>query len=87
MMKPLPIIDSVYAMLIEDESQAEVQTSAPSFSSVSASFSTTVQKPYGQSLPASIQKPYTQRVSFEMPKKPNSSIICKYCKKPGHSID
>ncbi|XP_070019508.1 uncharacterized protein LOC142180715 [Nicotiana tabacum] len=42
MMKPLPNIDTVYAILIEDESQADAKNSIPSFSLESASFTTAV---------------------------------------------
>ncbi|XP_019257643.1 PREDICTED: uncharacterized protein LOC109235846 [Nicotiana attenuata] len=83
MMKPLPDIDTVYAILIEDESQTDAKTSVPSFSSESASFSTAVQKP----ISTGVQKPYSQRVNFDPSRKFNSNLICKYYKKPGHSIE
>ncbi|XP_075087845.1 uncharacterized protein LOC142169823 [Nicotiana tabacum] len=82
-MKPLPDIDTAYAMLVNDESQCEAQALVPSFSSESASFSTSVQKPYTGSSPAGIQKSYSQKVNFN-PKRAN--VIGKYCKKPGHTI-
>ncbi|MCD7472625.1 hypothetical protein HAX54_013906 [Datura stramonium] len=59
MMKPLSDVDNVYSMLINGESQSEVQSSISSFNSESASFSTAV------------QKPYTQRVNFNPGQKGN----------------
>ncbi|XP_070017967.1 uncharacterized protein [Nicotiana sylvestris] len=44
--KPLPDIDTTYSMMLNDESQCEAQSSAPSFSPETASFSTNVQKSY-----------------------------------------
>ncbi|XP_019230034.1 PREDICTED: uncharacterized protein LOC109211000 [Nicotiana attenuata] len=40
LMKPLPDVDSVYTMLVNDESQSTVQTAIPSFNSNSVAFST-----------------------------------------------
>ncbi|XP_070057449.1 uncharacterized protein [Nicotiana tomentosiformis] len=54
MMKPLPNIDNVYAILIEDESQADVKNSILSFSLESTPFTTAVLKP----LSTGVQKPY-----------------------------
>ncbi|XP_019238963.1 PREDICTED: uncharacterized protein LOC109219019 [Nicotiana attenuata] len=94
LMKPLPDIDSVYAMLIEDESQAEVQISNSVFSPESASFSTNVQKPMNSRMQfdttresTRVQRPFTQRINFDPTKKGNSSLMCRYCKKPGHLIE
>ncbi|XP_009758717.1 uncharacterized protein [Nicotiana sylvestris] len=82
LMKPLPDIDSVYAMLIEDESQVEVQPSNPTFNSDLTSFFSGVQKPYPMRVNFESSK-----VNFESSKKGNTNMVCIYCKNPGHSID
>lgn len=46
MIKPLPDLDSVYSMLIHDETQSEVHSSRPSFSSDSPAFHVSTQRPY-----------------------------------------
>ncbi|XP_016510401.2 uncharacterized protein LOC107827725 [Nicotiana tabacum] len=82
-MKPMPDIDSVYAMLIEDESQVEVQPATPSFSSDSSSFSTGVQKPYT----SRVNFDASNKVNFDASGKGNSNMVCSYCKKLVHLID
>ncbi|XP_016470676.2 uncharacterized protein LOC107792926 [Nicotiana tabacum] len=88
MMKPFPGVENVYSMLINNESQSEVQATVPSFSSDSVAFSTGAQKPYPQNYP---QKPYphnyTQQIQFDSSRKPNANLVCRYCKKPGHVIE
>ncbi|XP_075079980.1 uncharacterized protein LOC142165297 [Nicotiana tabacum] len=74
---------SVYAMLIEDEIQIEVQPVTPSFSTDLASFSTGVQKPYT----SRVNFDASNKVNFDASRKENSNMVCRYCKKPGHSID
>ncbi|XP_075099267.1 uncharacterized protein LOC142176098 [Nicotiana tabacum] len=89
LMKPLPDIDSVYAMLIEDESQVKSQSSNPTFILNSASFATGVQKPFNfaYNSEATTQKPFNSRVNFDSAKRGNSNLMYRYCKKPGHLID
>lgn len=55
--KPLSDVDSVYDMLINDESPVEIHTPTPSFNFGSAAFSTR------------IKKSYYQKVKFEQNKK------------------
>lgn len=94
LMKPLPDNDSVYAMLIEDESQAEVQISNFSFSPESSSFATNVQKPMNSRVPfdttrdnTRVQRSFTPRINFDSAKKGNSSLMCRCYKKHGHLIE
>nr|XP_009801078.1 PREDICTED: uncharacterized protein LOC104246882 [Nicotiana sylvestris] len=54
--KPLPDIDTTYSMMLNDESQCEAQSSAPSFSPETASFSTNVQKSYSGPATAAMQR-------------------------------
>ncbi|XP_075104231.1 uncharacterized protein LOC107811066 [Nicotiana tabacum] len=80
MMKPLPDVDSVYSMLINDESESGIQAHVPSLNSDFLAFYAGVQKPYSQRVNFDSQK-----ASFDPSRKNN--IICRYCKKPGHQID
>ncbi|XP_019224674.1 PREDICTED: uncharacterized protein LOC109206313 [Nicotiana attenuata] len=80
MMKPLPDVDSVYSILVNDESQSSVQANVPSLNSDSTAFSAGVQKSYSQRVNFD-----TQRASFNPSRKNN--IVCRYCKKPGHQIE
>ncbi|XP_019241551.1 PREDICTED: uncharacterized protein LOC109221526 [Nicotiana attenuata] len=80
MMKPLPDVDSVYSMLVNDESQSSVQSNVSSLNSDSTAFSAGVQKPYSQRVNFD-----SQRASFDSSRKNN--IVCRYCKNPGHQID
>nr|XP_009798056.1 PREDICTED: uncharacterized protein LOC104244342 [Nicotiana sylvestris] len=82
LMKLLSNIDSVYAMLIEAESQVEVQPSNSTFNSDSASFFSSIQKSYPMRVHFESSK-----VNFESSKKGNTNMVGRYCKKPGHSID
>ncbi|XP_019236900.1 PREDICTED: uncharacterized protein LOC109217124 [Nicotiana attenuata] len=50
LMKPLPDVDSVYTMLVNDESQFTVQTAIPSFNTDSVAFSTDTVKRPGHSI-------------------------------------
>ncbi|XP_019259465.1 PREDICTED: uncharacterized protein LOC109237601 [Nicotiana attenuata] len=89
MMQPVPSLDTVYNILLQDEKQRQVIPNTQ-FNSESASFNANFNKPSPQFPP---QKQYTQRVNFDpYGQKVNSdqtkvSLSCKYCKKPGHTIE
>ncbi|XP_019261605.1 PREDICTED: uncharacterized protein LOC109239486 [Nicotiana attenuata] len=78
MMQPPPLLDSAYNILLQDESQRQVQFN-PQLTPESASFNANVN--VKQQFPP---KQYNQKVDFDHSK---GNMFCKYCKKPGHLID
>ncbi|XP_019229857.1 PREDICTED: uncharacterized protein LOC109210841 [Nicotiana attenuata] len=88
MMQPLPSHDTVYNILLQDESQRHVN-STPQFNSESASFNANASHFPKPLLPPPKQQ-YNQRVAFDQKMhvdQTRGSLFCRYCKKPGHLID
>ncbi|XP_019259221.1 PREDICTED: uncharacterized protein LOC109237378 [Nicotiana attenuata] len=88
MMQPLPSLDTVYNILLQDESQRHVN-STPQFNSESASFNANASHFPKPLLPPPKQQ-YNQRVAFDQKMhvdQTRGSLFCRYCKKPGHLID
>ncbi|XP_075091787.1 uncharacterized protein LOC107825227 [Nicotiana tabacum] len=91
MMQPLPSLDSVYNILLQDKKQRQVNPN-PSFQSESASFN--VNSFLNKSIPPHFQqkqfnpqaqqRQFHQRVTFDQSR---NAAYCKYCTKPGHMVE
>ncbi|XP_074377288.1 uncharacterized protein LOC141718806 [Apium graveolens] len=77
MSSPLPSIGQVYNILLQEESQREIQSGAH-FMSDSASLAVNTKFQSGSS------QGFRRKFNFESKK---SILHCNYCKKPGHLID
>ncbi|XP_070019984.1 uncharacterized protein [Nicotiana sylvestris] len=88
MMQPLPSLDTVYNILLQDESQRHVN-STPQFNSESASFNANASH-FLKSLLPSPKQQYNQKVAFDQKMnvdQTKGSLFCRYCKKPEHFIE
>nr|XP_016444656.1 PREDICTED: uncharacterized protein LOC107769913 [Nicotiana tabacum] len=90
MMQPLPSLDSVYNILLQDEKQRQVNPN-PSFQSESASFNVnssfnkSIQPHFQQKqINPQAQEQFHQRVNFDQPR---NVVFCKYCKKPAQMVE
>nr|XP_009778056.1 PREDICTED: uncharacterized protein LOC104227505 [Nicotiana sylvestris] len=89
MMHPLPSIDNVYNILLQDEKQRQVLPNPQAYSE-SASFHANSNKFSPQ---FSSQQQYPQKLKFDQynqrvnPDHSKASLFCKYCKKLGHVIE
>ncbi|XP_019237780.1 PREDICTED: uncharacterized protein LOC109217935 [Nicotiana attenuata] len=89
MMHPLPSIDNVYNILLQDEKQRQVLPNPQAYSE-SASFHANSNKFPPQFSP---QQQYPQKLKFDQfnqrvnPDHSTASLFCKYCKKHGHVIE
>ena len=72
MRSPLPPIGQVYNLLLQDETQREIQAPQSHFMAESASMNVNVNKP--QFASANVYKP-------------KAKMQCTYCKKPGHLVE
>nr|XP_016481241.1 PREDICTED: uncharacterized protein LOC107802288 [Nicotiana tabacum] len=91
MMNPLPSLDNVCNILLQDEKQRQ-KTLNTHFTPDLASFNANTTTPTRFPLHFQSQGQYTQKVNFDSPNQrlvsnQNKDLFCKYCKKSGHTID
>ncbi|XP_016471408.1 uncharacterized protein LOC107793544 [Nicotiana tabacum] len=91
MMNPLPSLDNVYNILLQDEKQRQV-TLNTHFTHDLASFNANATTPIMFPPHFQPQRQCTQKVNFDSPNQrlvpnQNKDLSCKYCKKSGHTID
>ncbi|XP_019267597.1 PREDICTED: uncharacterized protein LOC109244892 [Nicotiana attenuata] len=90
MMNPLPSLDNVYNILLQDEKQRQM-TPNTHFTPDLASFNANATTPTRFPPHFQPQRQYTQKINFDSPNQrlvsnQNKDLFCKYCKKSGHTI-